>query len=218
MPATSPAPTRSAGLHLYPDVPERRRSRMLRDAAVLAMLVFLVWMGRQVYVRVDSISVVASGVTTAGESVQGGFSDVADAVSGIPVVGGRLSDALSSSGSATGGNVASLGKQGEDAIHRTALLVGFLTFLIPALLLLGLTLPGRIRGIREMAEARQLLVDDGNPERARLMALRAAMSLPVDHLLEYTEDPIGDLMAGRHDRLIDALYAESGLLRRAPTA
>src|SRR5690349_15276347 len=102
-------------LKLYPDVPARRRSRILRDAAVVAMLVLLAWMGRQVYVRVDSITVVASGVTTAGQSVQGGFSDVARAVSGLPVVGGRLSDALSSSGDATGGNVATLGRQGEDA-------------------------------------------------------------------------------------------------------
>ena len=204
-------------IKLYPDVPQRRRSRMVRDAAIVLMLVFLAWMGRQVYVRVDSISVVASGVTTAGESVRGGFSDAAGAVSRIPVVGDRLSEALSSSGEATGGNVASLGEEGEDAIHRTALLVGGLTFLIPALLLLGLTLPERIRGIRRMDEAGRVLRDDGDPERVRLLALRAAMSLPVDHLLEYTEDPIGDLVAGRHDRLLDALHAESGLLR-APAA
>jgi hypothetical protein len=175
--------------------------------------VLLAIAGVWVYQRVDSITVLASGVTTAGESVQGGFADVADAVSGIPVVGDRLSDAFSSSGDATGGNVASLGRQGEDAIHRTALLVGALTFLIPATLLLGLTLPGRIRGIRRMTQARNVFADDGDPERRRLLALRAAMSLPVDDLLQYTDDPIGDLVAGRHDRLIAALDAEAGLLR-----
>jgi hypothetical protein len=199
-------------LKLYPDVPERRRSRIVRDLVVAAMLVFLAWMGVWVYQRVDSITVLATGVTSAGESVQGGFSNVADAVSGLPVVGGKLSDALSSSGNATGGNVAGLGRQGEEAIHRTALLVGFLAFLIPAMLLLGLTLPGRLRGIREMGEAQRLLIDDGSPERQRLLAMRAALGLPVDHLLEYSDDPIGDLMAGRHDRLLEALYAESGLL------
>jgi hypothetical protein len=200
-------------IKLYPDVPERRRSRIIRDLVVVAMLLFLVWMGVWVYQRVDSIKVVATGVTSAGESVQGGFSSVADAVDGIPVVGDKLSAALGKSGDATGGNVAGLGRQGEEAIHKTALLVGFLTFLIPALLLLGLTLPDRIRGIRQMGEAQQLLVDDGSPERERLLAMRAALALPIDHLLEYTEDPIGDLMAGRHEQLLEALYAESGLLR-----
>jgi hypothetical protein len=205
-------------IKLYPDVPERRRSRIIRDLVVVAMLLFLVWMGVWVYQRVDSIKVVATGVTSAGESVQGGFSSVASAVDGIPVVGGRLSEALGKSGDATGGNVAGLGRQGEEAIHKTALLVGFLTFLIPALLLLGLTLPDRIRGIRQMGEAQQLLVDDGSPERERLLAMRAALALPIDHLLEYTEDPIGDLMAGRHEQLLEALYAESGLLRPGPAA
>ena len=203
-------------LKLYPDVPERRNSRIVRDVTIVAMLVFLAWMGVWVYQRVDSITVVATGVTSAGESVQGGFTSVADAVGGIPVVGDRLSDALTSSGDATGGNVAALGQEGEDAIHRTALLVGFLTFLIPAMLLLGLTLPDRIRGIRQMAEAGQLFAWDGTPERERLLAMRAAFALPVDHLLEYSEDPIGDLVAGRHDQLLEALYAESGLLRPGP--
>jgi hypothetical protein len=196
---------------LYPEDPERRRSRVLRDVVIVAMLVFLAWMGFWVYERVDSISVVAEGVTSAGNSVSGGFSSVADAVDGIPVVGDRLSGALSASGDATGGNVAEYGQQGEEAIHRTARLVGLLTFLIPAMLLLGLTLPGRIRGIREMADADRLLADDGDPERRRLLAMRAAFSLPVDHLLEYSEDPIGDLAAGRHDRLLAALYADAGL-------
>ena len=202
-------------LKLYPDVPERRNSRIVRDAVIVAMLLFLAWMGVWVYQRVDSIKVVATGVTSAGESVQGGFTSVADAVGGIPVVGDRLSDALSASGDATGGNVAALGQEGEDAIHRTALLVGVLTFLIPALLLLGLTLPDRIRGIRQMAEAGRLFAWDGTPERERLLAMRAAFGLPVDHLLEFSDDPIGDLVSGRHDRLLDALYAESGLLSPA---
>ena len=205
-------------LKLYPDVPRRRNERIARDMAILAMLLFLAWMGREVYQRVDSITVVASGVTTAGESVQGGFADVADAVGGLPVVGDRLSEALTTSGDATGGNVAALGQQGEDAIHDTARLVGGLTFAIPAALLLGLTLPGRIRLVRQLGEARQLLVDDGNPERQRLMAMRAAFALPVDHLLEYTADPIGDLMAGNHAALLDALFAEAGLVRGGPGA
>ena len=200
-------------LKLYPDVPRRRNERIARDVVILLTLVLLAWLGREVYQRVDSVVVVASGVTSAGESVQGGFDDVAGAVGGIPVVGDKLSKALTSSGNATGGNVASLGQQGEDAIHNTARLVGALTFLIPAALLLGLTLPGRIRLVRQLGEAQQLLVDDGNPERLRLMAMRAAFALPVDHLLEYSSDPIGDLMTGNHEPLLDALYAEAGLVR-----
>ena len=202
-------------VQLYPEAPRPRASRIIRDLVIIAMLGFLAWIGHEVYQRVDSVGVVASGVTSAGTSVQGGFDRAADAVDSLPVVGKKLAQALGTSGDATGGNVADLGRTGEKAIRDVARLAGLATFLIPALLLLGLTLPGRIRGIRQMGEAQQLLVDDGSPERERLLAMRAAFGLPVDVLLEYTPDPIGDLGRGDHGRLLDALYAESGLVRRS---
>ncbi|MEI7887476.1 MAG: hypothetical protein WCJ04_08795 [Actinomycetes bacterium] len=202
-------------LKLYPDVPDRRRERVIRDVAVLLMLLFLIWMGRSVYQRIDSITVLATGVSSAGESVQSGFGAVAGAVESVPVFGDNLASALQSSGEATGGNVADLGAQGAEAIHRTALLIGLLTFLIPAILLVGLTLPDRVRGIRQMSLAGQFLAGEPSPERERILAMRAVFNLPVDHLLEYSSDPIADLMAGRHERLIDALYAESGLVKPA---
>ena len=202
-------------LKLYPDVPDRRRERVIRDVAVLLMLLFLIWMGRSVYQRIDSITVLATGVSSAGESVQSGFGAVAGAVESVPVIGDNLASALKSSGEATGGNVADLGAQGAEAIHRTALLIGLLTFLIPAILLVGLTLPDRVRGIRQISLAGQFLAGEPSPERERILAMRAVFNLPVDHLLEYSSDPIADLMAGRHERLIDALYAESGLVKPA---
>ena len=45
---------------LYPEVADRRRERIARDVAVLLMLLFLVWMGRSVYQRIDSITVLAT--------------------------------------------------------------------------------------------------------------------------------------------------------------
>ncbi|MCX6524094.1 MAG: hypothetical protein NTX58_04900 [Actinobacteria bacterium] len=206
---------------LYPEVADRRRERIARDVAVLLMLLFLVWMGRSVYQRIDSITVLATGVSSAGESVQTGFGAVAGAVESVPVIGDNLASALQSSGEATGGNVADLGAQGAEAIHRTALLIGLLTFLIPAMLtflipailLVGLTLPDRVRGIRQMSLAGQFLEGERSPERDRILAMRAVFNLDVDHLLEYSADPVGDLMAGRHDQLIEALFAEAGLAK-----
>ncbi|CAB4999560.1 unannotated protein [freshwater metagenome] len=198
-------------MKLYPEVADRRRERIARDVAVLLMLLFLIWMGRSVYQRIDSITVLATGVSSAGESVQTGFGAVAGAVESVPVIGDNLASALQSSGEATGGNVADLGAQGAESIHRAALLIGLLTFLIPAILLLGLTLPDRMRGIRQMSLAGQFLEGERSPERDRILAMRAVFNLDVDHLLEYSADPVGDLIAGRHDQLIEALFAEAGL-------
>ncbi len=198
-------------MKLYPEVADRRRERIARDVAVMLMLLFLIWMGRSVYQRIDSITVLATGVSSAGESVQTGFGAVAGAVESVPVIGDNLASALQSSGEATGGNVADLGAQGAESIHRAALLIGLLTFLIPAILLLGLTLPDRMRGIRQMSLAGQFLEGERSPERDRILAMRAVFNLDVDHLLEYSADPVGDLIAGRHDQLIEALFAEAGL-------
>jgi len=48
-------------------------------------------------------------------------------------------------------------------------------------------------------------------ERRQLLAMRAAISLPADHLLKYSPDPMGDLVRGDYDALVKALLADAGL-------
>ena len=205
-------------MQLYPEVPDRRRWTIARDVAVVLAVVLCAWLGTRVHDRVASLGVLAEGVTSAGNGVQQGFDSVAQAVDGVPVVGDRLSGALSRSGEATGGNVASLGADGEAAVQDAARLAGLLTFGLPTLLLVGLTVPGRVRQVREMSRTRTLLGGVMTPERERLLAMRAAFSLPVEDLMEFTPDPIGDLEAGRHDRLLAALAAEGGLAAPGSTS
>ena len=61
-----------------------------------------------------------------------------------------------------------------------------------------------------MSEAQRFIGDDTDPERRRLLAMRAAFSLPIELLLDHTEDPIGDLIRADHDRLLDALRVDTG--------
>jgi hypothetical protein len=72
------------------------------------------------------------------------------------------------------------------------------------------TLPGRIRQVRELNATARLL-DLSSEERRRLVAMRAAFSLPARALARHTRDPIGDLAAGRYEPLIEAAYDEAGL-------
>lgn len=62
--------------------------------------------------------------------------------------------------------------------------------------------------------SRALRLDDRQPDHRALMASRAAFALPYATLLRHTPDPLGDLAAGRHDRLVAALADDAGL--RAP--
>lgn len=201
-------------MRLYPDTADDRGRAVARDALTILTLIVLAWIALKVHDAVDKLAVLGTGVRDTGEAVNSGFEAAGDAVSGVPVVGGELGDALRDAGSGTGGEVADAGRAGEERVHDLADLLGFLMFALPASILVVLTLPGRIRQIREL-NAVQRLLDVTSEERRRLVAMRAAFTLPARALARHTKDPIGDLAAGRYDPLIEAAYDEAGLRRRA---
>jgi hypothetical protein len=203
-------------MRIYPDTPNERGRAVARDALTLLALFVLAWLALKVHNAVDDLAVLGTGVRDSGEAVQSGFGAAADAVSGLPVVGGEVGDALRNAGSGTGGQVADAGRAGEERVHDLANLLGFLFFAIPASILLVTTLPGRIRQVRELNAAERLLGGPASEERRRLIAMRAAFSLPARDLVRHTRDPMGDLETGRYDALIAAAYAAEGLTSGTP--
>jgi hypothetical protein len=198
-------------MRIYPDTPNARGRAVARDSLTLLALFVLGWLALKVHNAVDDLAVLGTGVRDSGEAVEDGFGAAADAVSGLPVVGGEVGDALRDAGSGTGGEVADAGRAGEERVHDLANLLGFLFFAIPASILLLTTLPGRIRQVRELNAAQRLLAEPASEERRRLIAMRAAFSLPARDLVRHTKDPIGDLETERYDALITAAYAAEGL-------
>ena len=203
-------------MRFYPDIPHRFANRLVADFLVLLVLVLLALFGLKVRDTVNKLTVVPQGVRETGSAVQSGFHDAADAVDGVPVIGGDLSDALDSAGEGSGGRVEELGDAGVDRTHRLADLLGLLVFGLPALAVLSWYLPGRVGQIRKLTAASKMLDERGSPERRRLVAMRAAFALPYDTLLRYTADPLGDLAAERYDPLIDAVLEDSGLRAGRP--
>ena len=201
-------------MRLYPEVPSQRLATVVRDLLVVALLLAFAWLGVKVHDTVDELSVLGRSVRDAGASVEGGFERAAEAVDGAPLVGDDVADGLREAGEQTGGDLERLGRDGEERVHRTANLLGFLTFAIPAALLLFQALPPRIGQIRRLTAASETLGDSADPERRRLLAMRAAFSLPYGELRRYTPDPFGDLAEGRYDALVAAAYEEAGLRPR----
>jgi hypothetical protein len=198
-------------MRIYPDTPNERGRAVARDALVLLTLFVLAWVGLKVHDTVDKLAVLGTGVRDTGSAVQDGFGAAADAVSGVPVVGGEIGNALRDAGAGTGGNVADAGRAGEDRVHELANLLGLLFFAIPASILLLSTLPARIRQIRELNAAERFLADPTSEERRRLIAMRAAFSLPARDLMRHTKNPLGDLETRRYDALIAAAHEAEGL-------
>jgi hypothetical protein len=197
-------------VRFYPQLPGQRIGTISRDLLVVALLLLFLLFGKAVHDAVDALAVLGEGVRSGGEAVQGGFESAADAVDGTPIIGGDLADGLRDAGAGSGGNVADLGRSGEDKVHYLANLLGFVTFAAPAALLLLWMVPPRIRQIRQLTAASRVLREPVG-ERRRLLAMRAAFVLPYGQLLRYTKDPIGDLAADRYDPLVAAVLEDAGL-------
>ena len=202
-------------LTLYPDLPGQRRSQIVRDVLVVLLIAFFVWCGVKVHDLVAALAVLGEGVREAGNTVEDGFTGVADAVGGIPLVGDALAGAFTAAGDGTGGNLADLGQSGVDAVYLLARTLGILTAVLPIAVLLVAVVPRRVRTIREMSAAREVSsFDVTDPERRKLLAMRAAFGLPFRELMPYTRDPFGDLAEGRYDALVAAALADVGLTHK----
>lgn len=202
-------------MRLYPELRGPRSRALVADLASIVLLLLFAWAGLKVHDAVDRLAVLGEGVQATGGAVQSGFESAADAVDGTPVVGGDIADGLRSAGEGSGGEVVQLGEDGEDGAHDLANLLGFVTFALPALLLLSRWLPGRIAQVRKLRAAALVLGDESTPERRRLLAMRAAFSLPYGQLLAYTRDPLGDLASERYDALVAAALEDAGLRARS---
>jgi hypothetical protein len=198
-------------VRLYPDVPSRRAATLATDALVIALLLLFAWLGIKVHDTVDELAALGQGVHGAGSSIQAGFDAAADAVGGVPLVGGKIAGGLRDAGQGTGGNVAELGTQGENGVHRLANLLGLLTFLLPSTLVLLGALPQRVALVRRLTDATRVLREPDSLERRRLVAMRAAFGLPYGQLLAHTRDPLGDLAAERYEPLVAAALEDAGL-------
>lgn len=198
-------------MRLYPELRGPRSRALIADLASIVLLVLFAWAGLKVHDAVDRLAVLGEGVQATGGAVQGGFDSAADAVDGTPLVGDDIADGLRSAGEGSGGEVEELGHEGEDSAHDLANLLGFVTFALPALLLLTRWLPGRIEQVRKLRAASSVLGERATEERRRLLAMRAAFSLPYGQLLAYTRDPLGDLEDGRYDALVAAALEDAGL-------
>jgi hypothetical protein len=108
-----------------------------------------------------------------------------------------------------GDPIENLGERGENDVHHFANVMGALFFVLPAAALLLWYLPRRVQQVTALTAASRVLAG-ADP---RLVAMRAAFSLPYGRLVAYTRDPFGDLASEHYGPLVDAALAEVGLSR-----
>src|SRR4051794_24419290 len=216
-------------MRLYPASASGRTRTIAGDVTVLVLLIVFAWMGIKVHNAIADLARVGRGLQDSGRqiaattretagAIEQTFSDAAGTVQALPLVGGDLANALRdaprgatdsirTTGDDTGARIVRLGVEQEKQTNQLANLAGWLVFLLPSSVLLAWKLPRRAREVASLSAAQRMLT--GAPDH--VLAARAAYNLPYGTLRKYTKDPFGDLAAGRHAGLLQALADDAGV-------
>ncbi|NUT45790.1 MAG: hypothetical protein HOV94_00520 [Saccharothrix sp.] len=169
----------------YADHPARLARQLLADLVVLAWTWLWVRVATGAGDAVRALRAPGDGLVGAGQSLTDTFGDAAAKARDVPLVGGRLAEALER-GRAAGGTLSDAGDAQVRAVESTALWLTIALIAIPVTFALITWLPLRLRFARRAAVTRRLR-DQG---RHDLLALQALNSLSLRDLAAFPADPV----------------------------
>ena len=206
-------------MQIWSERPGARAREIVADVLTLGWVVLWATIGIRLYGFLAHLAAAgrlvrdgASGITNAGEQVGA-------ALQGIPLVGEGAADGVRGAFSGAGNPLMQFGTDLERLLIVVAALLGLLVMAVALVPWLNRYLPWRVahwrrlnaaaRVIRRRRVARSEPIEDA--ELSRILASRALHRLEYDELLEFTPDPFGDWVSGRHDRLVQAELDRVGL-------
>ena len=196
---------------------ELRVARLREQVADLATLLWVVFWGNIVWQLFQFLA----GFAEAGRTIRAGGQnmvqsgrDLGDSLAGLPLVGSQVRDLARNAFAGAGGPLSDFGTQLEQFIFIVAMVLAILLALVTLGPWLNRYLPwrwARLQRVRAAHRAIRTAPDVGDDSIERALAMRAFTRLDYSTLLEYTPDPFGDWVSGRHDRLARAELASVGL-------
>ncbi|MER5265293.1 hypothetical protein ABTZ99_24760 [Actinosynnema sp. NPDC002837] len=169
----------------YADRSPRLAWQVVADLLAVAWTWFWVDVATAVGDAVRALRAPGDGLTTAGQGLSDTFGDAAAKAREVPLVGGKLADALER-GRSAGGTLTDAGQAQVAAVESTALWLTTALIAIPLAFVLITWLPLRLRFARRAAVARRLR-DQG---RLDLLALHALTTLSLHDLATFPGDPV----------------------------
>ncbi len=186
----------------YAETPRRRTREVTADLLVAGWVIAWLLIGRFIHDVVSTLSAPAGPMRVAGDSLQARMLDVADRVTGVPLVGEDLQSPFAATAS-VGTNLVGAADQLQSSVDRVALWLSLLAGGTPIAIVLSFYLVLRIRTARaatRMAHYRE------RPEMRALLALRALSNRSPRQLSQISPDPLGAWRDGDAG-VIDALAA-----------
>jgi hypothetical protein len=191
----------------YAESPARRSRQIAADVLAVAGLLGCLWVGTGVHDLTAELAGPGRALESAGSSLSDRMDDAADVAGDTPLAGDELAAPFEGAGDASRA-IEDAGAQQQQAVATLATGLGWATGGIPALFLVLLWLPRRLRFARQAGQAARLRAANAGLD---LLALRALTLQPLTDL--GARGPA--LVQGWRDRDADAVEALAALeLRR----
>ena len=187
-------------MKLYADLPARRTLQMLADITVFAWVALWAWLGRTVHDATMRLAEPGRTLQGAGSGFRDQMGQAGRSVSDVPLVGDQLAEPFERAGGA-GTSIEQAGSDLVDAVTSLALLLGWVTALVPIGLVVFVWAVLRGRFVRRATAAQQFIDSAADLD---LFALRAMATQPMHRLAGISDDPTGGWRA-RDPRVIAAL-------------
>jgi len=196
---------------------ELRVARLKEQVADLATLVWVLFWGNiawQLFQFLAGFAEAGRTIRSGGQSMVQSGRDLGDSLARLPFVGSQVHDIARDAFAGAGQPLSDFGTQLEQFIFIVAVVLALLLALVTLVPWLTRYLPWRWERLRRVRAAHRVIrtaPDVGDDSIERALAIRAFTRLDYSTLLEYTPDPLGDWVVGRHDRLARAELASVGL-------
>jgi hypothetical protein len=174
-------------MKLYADLPGRRALQMVADIGVFAWAATWAWAGRTVHDATLALAEPGRTLQGAGSGFREQMGRAGQSVRDVPLVGEQLSEPFERAGSA-GTSIEQAGSDMVSAVTNLALVLGWVTALVPILLVGFVWAMLRGRFVRRATAAQRFIDSAADLD---LFALRAMASQPMGRIARISADPTG---------------------------
>jgi hypothetical protein len=200
-------------IKIWSELPVARTREQIADVATLIWVVFWGNLVLQLFWFLVGFAGVGRAVHEGGENMIEGGQNLGQSLAGLPVVGSQARDLASGAFAAGGQPISDLGTGLEQFVTIVSIVLALLLALVTIGPWLIRYLPWRRERLRRVRSAHRAIrkAPDTDAGIQRTLAMRAISRLDYATLLDFTPDPLGDWISGRHDRLARAEMASVGL-------
>jgi len=206
-------------MHIWSERPGSRAREIGADVLTLLWLTIWLTLGIRLYAFLANLAGAGRLVREGGAGITSAGETIGSALEELPLIGEGAASGVRGALAGAGDPLITFGTDLERLLLVISALLGLLLVATAVVPWLNRYLPWRlakwrrlnaaataIRGSRQ--KSRKLIPA---PEMETLLASRALHRLEYDELLEFTPDPFGDWLAGRHERLAEAELDRVGL-------